>query len=88
MSKPTTMDEAVKLAAGKARHAGILAIPGSFGVRRDTGDPGKSGRFSLWQRQGDNSVNILSGIHCMSADEDGDYIVTVPTRDGEKRYVV
>ena len=77
MSKFATCAEAVKFAVGKARHAGELSVPASFGVRRDTGEGSKSGRWSVMARIGDAQNQRVSGIWCGGRNADGTYDVEI-----------
>ncbi len=77
MSKFETCSQAVKFAVGKARHAGELSIPSRFGVRRDTGEGSKSGRWSVMVRMGAAQNQIMSGIWCSGRNSDGSYDVEI-----------
>lgn len=81
MSKFETCSAAVKFAVGKARRAGELSIPSRFGVRRDTGEGSKSGRWSVMTSLRSGAQNqVVSGIWCSGRNSDGSY--TVEIREG------
>lgn len=77
MAKFATCEGAVKFAVGKARHAGVLSIPSRYGVRRDTGEGSRSGRFSVWRRGSGGESRVVSGIWCGGRNDDGTYDVEI-----------
>jgi len=77
MSQFETCAEAVKFAVGKARHAGELSVPASFGVRRDTGAGSRSGRWSVMVRQGGATRQVIGDIWCGGRNADGTYDVEI-----------